>query len=71
MRRKHVSDADRRSAASAERRRPGPASAGPEGSAVDRQHALVCPACENITMTERDGARVCGYCGYTGGGPES
>ena len=69
MGRKRVSDADRAPAPSAER--PGPASPARDGSAVNRQRASVCPACENISMTERDGADVCRHCGYTGGRLES
>jgi len=56
---------------STESQGPGPASPRREDSEVDPNHCLVCPACENITMTERNGTPVCRHCGYTGRRPES
>jgi hypothetical protein len=56
---------------SVESQRPVPASPRREDPEVDPNHCLVCPACENITMTERKGTPVCRHCGYTGRRPES
>jgi ribosomal protein L37AE/L43A len=70
MRPKRVSDAGRRPAPSSERQGPGPAQPAKDSTA-DRQPPMVCPACENISMIERNGTTVCRHCGYTGPPAES
>ncbi len=68
MWRMRVSDSDRGGAPrpTEDERRQRPAGASPSGEerGVDPD-SLVCPACANTRMTERGGAVVCEYCGYS------
>jgi hypothetical protein len=59
------------SAPSTERARPDSAPPRREDAGGGLYHALVCPACANLSVTERNGTIVCRHCGYTGARPES